>query len=159
MWNSIEFFRRCSEKSRLARDLGFQFEVISGLDSFESLLADIIDTDNFICASDSGDGVLDIDISPDLNRTHLLFFAMRHEVGDMDARSRCLDIMRTLFTQFMSRLIPEKSRIAEDAVYIDPRIRFTEIDRWFFNGAACAYAQITVRNPVDLSYDPSQWLD
>ena len=68
-----------------------------------------------------------------------------------------MDIMRELFRQFMSVLIQEKTRVeagcprapgkpdekgAQGFVYLDPRISFQEIDRYFLSGCACSFFQV-----------------
>lgn len=87
-----------------------------------------------------------------------MFLAKRHAVDDMKARERCMDNMRELFRQFMSVLLQEKTRLEENNIYIDPRISFTEIDRYFFTGCACAFFQIAVDTYTDLSFNPDEWL-
>ena len=82
---------------------------------------------------------------------------MRHAAEDMAARSECMEIMRELFRQFMSKLIMEKTRLEENCIYIDPRISFNGIDRYFFSGCACAYFQIAVDVYTDLRYNEDEW--
>ena len=71
-----------------------------------------------------------------------MFLAMSHAIDDMNARQECMDIMRELFRQFMSMLIQEKTRVEEEHIYLDPRISFQEIDRYFLSGCACAFFQV-----------------
>ena len=61
-----------------------------------------------------------------------------------------MDIMRELFRQFMSMLIQEKTRVEEEHIYLDPRISFQEIDRYFFSGCACSFFQIATDVYTDL---------
>ncbi|MEE1022885.1 MAG: hypothetical protein U0L83_07130, partial [Muribaculaceae bacterium] len=82
---------------------------------------------------------------------------MRHAAEDMAARAECMETMRELFRQFMSRLLPEKVRLEQNCIYLDPRISFNEIDRYFFNGAAGAYFQIAVDVFTDLRYRAEEW--
>lgn len=51
-----------------------------------------------------------------------------------------------------------KTKLEENNIFIDPRISFTEIDRYFFTGCACAFFQIAVDTYTDLSYNPEEWL-
>lgn len=88
-----------------------------------------------------------------------VFLAMRHAIDDMDARNECMETMRELFRQLMSRLTLERVRIEQNCIYIDPRISFNEIDRFFFSGCACAYFQIAVDVYTDLRVDYSEWID
>ena len=43
------------------------------------------------------------------------------------------------------------------APYLDPRISFNEIDRYFFSGCACSYFQIAVDVFTDLRYNANEW--
>ena len=65
--------------------------------------------------------------------------------------------MRELFRQFMSVLILEKTRLAENSIYLDSRISFTEIDKYFYTGGACAFFQIAVDTYTSLVYNPEEW--
>ena len=82
---------------------------------------------------------------------------MRHAVNDMEARNECMETMRELFRQFMSVLTLERVKLEQDCIYIDPRISFNEIDRYFFSGCACAYFQIAIDKYTDLRYNANEW--
>ncbi|MBQ1268187.1 MAG: hypothetical protein IIY03_01680, partial [Muribaculaceae bacterium] len=71
----------------------------------------------------------------------------------------CMEIMRELFRQFMSRLILERTRLEQNCIYLDPRISFNEIDRYFFSGCACCYFQIAVDVFTDLRLNANEWND
>ena len=75
----------------------------------------------------------------------------------MAARGRCLDTMREVFRQFMSRFILERTRLEQNAIYLDQRIQFEEIDEYFFSGCACAYFQVAVDTFTDLRFRYSEW--
>ena len=75
------------------------------------------------------------------------------------ARQRCMDMMRELFRQLMSVLILEQTKLQEHSIYLDPRISFQEIDRYFFSGCACAYFQIAVDTYTDLQYNSEEWTE
>ena len=75
----------------------------------------------------------------------------------MEARMRCIETMRELFRQFMSVLLLEKIRLEQNHIYLDSRISFNEIDRYFFNGAAGAYFQVCVDVYTDLRFNADEW--
>ena len=56
-----------------------------------------------------------------------------------------------------TELILEKTKLENHCIYIDPRISFNEIDRYFFSGCACAYFQIAVDVYTDLRINPDEW--
>ena len=158
MFDSVKFFEDCTAHSILARKHNFQFARISGLDSFEEALQSMTTAPALVCASDCSEGVLELVTVPAERRVHTVMLAMRHANHDMHARQQCMNILRELFKQFISRIIREKDQIEKDCQFIDDRITFNEVDRYFFPGCACAYFNITVTTYVDIIFDDSQWL-
>ena len=156
-WNASAFFEKLTEDNLLAKSENFTFCRVSGLDGFEEALAQMQTHTAFVCISDIADGYTELNNTPRTRRVKTLFLAMRHAVDDMDARSQCMETMRELFRQFMSRLFLEKVRLEEKCIYLDPRISFNEVDRYFFSGCACAYFQIAVDVYTDLRFNPDEW--
>ena len=158
-WDAAAFFERLLSKNKLAQSLGFRFCRVSGLDGFEEALDEMKNTVNFFCVSDVSDGYMELDNTPHTRKVKTVFMAMRHKAQDMDLRTHSLNVMRELFRQLMSVLIREKTKLEEKHIYIDHRITFNEIDRYFFSGGSCAYFQIAVDVFTDLCYDPVEWID
>ena len=158
-WNASAFFQNLVQRNKLAKRENFVFCEVSGLDGFEEAVASMQTAPAIVAVSDIADGYTALNNTPRTRRVKTVFFAMRHAAEDMDARSECMEIMRELFRQFMSALLPEKTRLEQNCIYIDPRIQFSEIDRYFFNGAAGAYFQIAVDCYTDLVYRSDEWTD
>lgn len=157
-WDAGSFFERLTATNKKAVDDGYVFCRVSGLDGFESALKSMQRSTAFVCVSDTSQGYTELNTSPHTRRVKTVFLAMRHAVDDMEARNECLESMRELFRQYMSKLILEKTRLEEGFVYIDSHITFKEIDRYFFSGCACAYFQISVDTYTDLRYKADEWL-
>ena len=156
-WDAASFFEKLTATNRLAQSEGFTFCRVSGLDGFEEAVNEAQTQTAFVCVSDIADGYTDLNNTPRTRRVKTVFFAMRHAAEDMEARAECMETMRELFRQFMSRLFPEKVRLEQNCIYLDPRISFNEIDRYFFNGAAGAYFQIAVDVFTDLRFNADEW--
>ena len=156
-WDAVPFFESLTERNILAQQEGFTFCRVSGLEGFEEALHIMQDQTAFVCVSDIAQGFTELNNSPHTRRVKTVFLAMRHGLDDMLARQECMDIMRELFRQFMSVLILERTRLEENCIYVDPRISFQEIDRYFFSGCACAYFQISVDVFTDLRYNKDEW--
>jgi hypothetical protein len=156
-WNATQFFSELLANNKLAVTEGFTFCKVSGLEGFEEALAQMQTASAFVCVSDIADGYTELNNTPRTRRVKTVFLAMRHAAEDMEARSECMETMRELFRQFASQLILEKTRLEENCIYIDPRIKFNEIDRYFFSGCACAYFQIAVDCYTDLRYNADEW--
>ena len=158
-WNATAFFQQLTEQNKLAKEHGFKFCRVTGLQGFEEALGHMQSSTAFIAVDDSSQGYMDLANTPHTRRVKTVFLAKRHAIDDMAARGRCMDIMRELFRQFMSVLIMEQTRLQEHSIYIDPRISFQEIDRYFFSGCACAYFQIAVDTYTDLQYNTEEWTE
>ena len=156
-WDATAFFEQLTATNRLAKSEGFTFCRVSGLDGFEEALDNMQQSLAFICVSDIANGYTELNNTPRTRRVKTIFMAMRHKIDDMDARLDCMDTMREVFRQFMSKLILEKTKLENHCIYLDPRISFNEIDRYFFSGCACAYFQIAVDVYTDLRLNPDEW--
>lgn len=157
-WDAAAFFERLTRSNVFAQKHEYRFARVSSLDGFHDALGSMASSMAFVAVSDTSQGALDIENTPHTRRVKTVFLAKRHAVDDMKARERCMENMRELFRQFMSVLIQEKTRLEENNIFIDPRISFTEIDRYFFTGCACAFFQIALDTYTDLSYNPDEWL-
>ena len=157
IWDATEYFGHLAASNRLAKSKGFAFCRVSGLDGFEEALAHMQRTTAFICVSDIANGYTELNNTPHTRRVKTVFLAKRHKIDDMSARTRCMETLRELFRQYMSLLILEKTKLEQHCIYLDPRISFNEIDRFFFSGCACAYFQIAVDVYTDLRYNADEW--
>jgi hypothetical protein len=156
-WNAISFFQNLVAKNKLAVAENFTFCKVSGLEGFEEALEHAQTATAFVCVNDIADGYTELNNTPRTRRIKTVFLAMRHAVDDMDARTECMETMRELFRQFMSVLILERVKLEQNRIYLDPRISFNEIDRYFFSGCACAYFQIAIDVFTDLRYNENEW--
>lgn len=158
-WDAAAFFEKLTAANKFATDNGFIFERVSSLDGFLYLISKALSTTAFVAVSDTSSGALDLNNTPHTRRVKTVFLFMRHKAEDAKTRQDCLDKMNELFRQFMSVLIQEKTRLSENSIYLDDRISFTEIDKYFYTGGACAYFQIAVDTFTNLVYNPDEWLN
>lgn len=156
-WNATGFFEALLAKNKLAIAEGFAFCKVSGLEGFEEALHAMQYASAFCCVSDIADGYTELNNTPRTRRVKTVFLAMRHAIDDMQARNECMNTMRELFRQMMSVLTMERVKLEQNCIYLDSRISFNEIDRFFFSGCACAYFQIAVDVYTDLRYNEDEW--
>lgn len=157
-WSAVSFFSRLAAKNKLARQHNFTIAEVSGLQGFLDAISQAQTYPNVIAIDDTSDGYSDIANSPHSRMIKTIYTAMRHTPGDQKARSACLAIMHEIFRQFMSVIIREKTRLEEDMIYLDSRISFSEMDRYFCTGQACAFFQLTIDTDTDLVYNPDEWI-
>ncbi len=156
-WCATDFFQNLCATNKLALAENFVFSRCSGLEGFEEALQEMQTSVAFCFVSDIADGYTELNNTPRTRRVKTVFLAMRHSAEDMELRNSCMEIMRELFRQFMSVLTLERVKLEQNCIYLDPRISFNEIDRYFFSGCACAYFQIAVDVYTDLRYNPDEW--
>lgn len=157
-WDAAAFFERLSHSNKFALANDFRFERVSSLEGFHSLISSALSTKALVAVSDTSSGGIDINNSPHTRRIKTVFLFMRHKMDDPVARQTALGKMEELFRQFMSVLILERTRLEENKIYLDPRISFTEIDKYFYTGGACAFFQIMVNTFTNLVFNPEEWL-
>ena len=156
-WDAAAFFERLTKSNKLANEKNFRFQSVSSLEGFHTLISQTISMKACVAVSDTSEGGTEMNNTPHTRRVKTVFLFMRHAADRMDLRQNCLDTMNELFRQFLSVLIKEKTRLSEDCIYIDPYIKFTEIDKYFYSGGACAFFQIAIDTFTDLSYNPDEW--
>ena len=156
-WNATAFFQSLTEHNTLAQSKGFVFCRVSGIDGFEEALSRMQTQTAFVCVSDISQGYTELNNTPHTRRVKTIFLAMRHAIDNMTARQERMETMRELFRQFMTVLILEQTKIQQHNIYLDPRISFQEIDRYFASGCACAYFQIAIDTYTDLRYNNDEW--
>ena len=157
-WNAAYFFSRLLSYNKFALENGFKFARVSSLEGFEELISRALTVKAYVAVSDTSQGTVIMNNTPHTRRVKTVFMFMRHKVDDMAAREKCMDKIRELFRQLMSVLILERTRIRENCIYIDENVSFTEIDRYFYTGGACAYFQIYIDTYTDMSYRSEEWI-
>lgn len=156
-WNATAFFEDLITRNKLAQNEQFVFCRVSGLEGFEEALHNLQTATAIVAVSDTSQGYMEMNNTPHTRRVKTVFLAMRHALDDMEARQECFDTLRELFRQLMSVLLQEKIRLEQNRIYLDPQISFNEIERYFYNGAACAYFQIAIDTFTDLRYNADEW--
>lgn len=156
-WNAAPYFKKLVETNRLAVKNEMQFNIGSGLKSFEQAVDKFLDTLCFLYLTESSDGSLVTENSPNASRVKTIFMAMRHPENDMDARQLCMDTLNEIFRQFASHINRERIRLHSLGIYINPDIEFHEFGEYYFSGCAAMYFHIKFTTAVDLRYNPEEW--
>ena len=162
-WSAVSFFSRLTAKNKLARQHNFTIAEVSGLQGFLDAISQAQTCPNVIAIDDTSDGYSDIANSPHSRMIKTIYTAMRHTPGDPKARRECLAIMHENSMvpnkqAYINVIIREKTRLEEDMIYLDSRISFSEMDKYFCTGQACAFFQLTIDTDTNLVYNPDEWI-
>lgn len=158
VWSATDFFEQLTKSNKLAVEKGFVFVQISGLDGLEEALDRMQSVANFVFVSENAVGSTNLDNTPHTRRVRTVFVAMRHKVDDMAARRRCMDTIQELHRQFMSKLIMESTRMAENMQYLVPRINLQEASKYLAPGTAICMFEIAVDTYINLQYNEDEWI-
>ena len=115
-WNATAFFQNLVVRNKFATAHGFTFARVSGLEGFEEALQNMQSTTAFVCVSDMSQGYIALANTPRTRRVKTIFLAMRHAIDDMEARLSCMEALRELFRQFMSKLILEREGVSKRCI-------------------------------------------
>lgn len=157
-WSAADFFEQLTKKNKLTRELGFVFCSVSGLQGFLDVISANSSAPNVIAVDDTSEGYAKIDNSPHRRMVKAIYMSMRHKAGNQELRKQCMSIMSEIFRQFMSKLILERTMLQQCMARLDPRIAFSEIDKYFCAGSACAFFQLTIDLDTDMRFNPDEWI-
>lgn len=159
-FDASAFFKHLTKSNRLAISMGFEYADVSDLDGFEGALNDMQQYRPLVCVSDTSDGMISLDNAPRTQRIKTVYMFMPHPIDEnwAEHRKRCFVIMREIFRQFLSVMIRQHTRLHLDGLYLQRQITFSEIDRYFFSGGACAFFEIVVDKATDLQLRHEEWL-
>lgn len=159
IWNAQSFFQKLTVSSKLAADMKAKFCSVSGPQGFEDMLATMKTTPAFVAVCSEEEGSLDLENTSRSKVVYIVFIALRYKIDSMEQRKKAMAKIRRLFSQFLSVMIQEKTRLEQECIYIDQSVPFKEIDKYFFPCAACAFFQISVTRYSDISYNPDEWIE
>ena len=88
-----------------------------------------------------------------------MFFLHRYSFNNETERTEALAVCRKLSRQVLSKLIADEGDPSNEFAYFDTRSIMTrELGRYFLNGCTGCYFMLEMNEPVDLVYNPDEWL-
>ncbi len=160
-FDAVDYFYSMTEHNRLAKEKGFIPVTISSTDNLEGLFEEYRDADRFVAVTDTNSGNLssaDGAYGFSRHRAYTVFILSAYEYGNMQSRQKELELCRTLFHQFVSKIIRDKYLYEEKMMYFDTHsIPNQEIGRYYLSGMTGLHFTLYVQEPIELIYDDGQW--
>ncbi|MCH3994154.1 MAG: hypothetical protein LKE54_03715 [Prevotella sp.] len=161
MFDAIDYFTKMTKCNKLCKAEGFIPVTISNPDNLEGLLNEYEDNDRFIAISDtnaenltSEDGTYGFTNG----RAFTVMILSSYEYPDMDDRQKQLDLCRTIFKQFVSKIIKDKYTYKKDYGQFETRsIPKQELGRYYLSGMTGLFFTLYTKEPVDLTYNQDEW--
>ena len=160
LFDYIGYFRGLYEHNVLALTSGFRFCTCSGPGGLQGMLQQFRTANAFFCVDDTCDGRITRQRNGGYFNTRVLmvYLLRRYNIKTMDSYQAALDVCRRLLQQLMSRMIIDEDDLANEMVYLrTDSLRTNELGQYFLNGCTGLYFRVEVNEPVDLTFDASQW--
>lgn len=162
MFDAIAYFTEMAQSNVLAVQQGFHPVTISSTDNLEGIFEEYRDWDRFVAVTDTNSSNL---TSTDgaygfmKRRVYTVFILSAYEHDNMDDRQQQLELCRTLFQQFVTRILRDKYTYEEKMMYFNTQsIPNQELGRYYLSGLTGLYFQLSVSEPVDCCYDDNEWI-
>lgn len=160
LFPALDYFSRLAKTNRLAAANGFHPCLCSGPDSIDGIMQGFKRYQNFIMVDDTtsqqtfsnGVGFFRRDV-------YTVFILAAYRREDMADREQKLNLCRDIFRQFHSRLLYDRDSLGDDRLTFLQlgNIYSTELPRYSYNGVTGLYFMIQNEQPIDISYDSSEW--
>lgn len=155
MFNAVEYIETLHGQLNATKD-AYTFARCSGVQGLEEILESSQKKKKFIAVADSEDGqtFMGAGAGHFERRAFTVFILTRAKYGDMAARETIMAESRSIFRSMVSRIIKDRYTIP---VFDPQRIQFYEVPPAFADGTCGIYFIFTVEEPVDLSYNATDW--
>ena len=159
-FDSESYFAGICSSNKLAVDTGFRFCTCSGIQSLQGPLDEFSTTNAFFCLDDTNDGALFQGRGGGWykRRTFTVFILRRYEFNNETDRRKQLGLCRSLFRQIMSKLLVDTDRLENELIYLHTeQVLSRELGHYFMNGCTGLYFMVDVSEPVNISFDETEW--
>lgn len=160
LFDYIAYFRGLWQQNVLAQTEEFRFCTCSGIETLQGPLQQFRTTSAFFCVDDTNDGATFRGRNGGWfkRRTITVFLMHRYSIKDMASYETALSKCRMLFQQLLTRMLIDEDALSNDMVYLRTEsVLSRELGQYFLNGCTGLYFMIEVAEPVDLTYDATQW--
>lgn len=164
-FDAFRYFNALTASNKLCHEHGFICTSCSGIGGLEGAINEYLSSPNLIIVSDTTTAkTFSQGVSFFEEQVYTVFIVMSFEHRNMGDRQKKLNIAREIFRQFHSKLIYDKfytnnDELAQQLEFLKPNSVYSrELDGSFINGKTGLYIMLNNQEPVDLSYDSSQWL-
>lgn len=161
LFDSEKYFSEMVAANRLAAEHGFKFCTCSGIESLQGPLEQFRRQNAFVCLDDTNDGAMFMGRGGGWykRRTFTVFILHRYSMQRETDRIEKLTVCRSLFRQMMSKMLVDADDMQNELIYLGVgNVLSREFGQYFMNGCTGLYFMVDVDEPIDLTYDNSEWL-
>lgn len=160
LFDYIGYFKGLWERNKLAQAEKFKWCTCSGIETLQGPLQQFRTANAFFCVDDTNDGATFRGRNGGWfkKRTVTVFLLHRYSMKDMSSYETALGKCRQLMQQLLTRMLMDEDTLSNDLVYLRTEsVLSRELGQYFLNGCTGLYFMVEVSEPVDLTYDASEW--
>lgn len=160
-FDAMGYFAELVQRNKLCKAHGFTAVPVSGPFSLEGLLSEMQYSQNMVAVDDTNEGSTRMsDGAYFKTTTYTVWILSRYEFNNMADRQEHLNLCRTIYTQFMRRILRDKYKFATNFNYLfGDSIETREIGAYFLNGMTGVEFHFNVSVPLELCYNADEWED
>lgn len=160
IFDALRYFEQLARQNKLCVEHGFKPVFCSGPDSIEGIMQEYQKTANFVCIDDTTDqNMYSRGVSYFKRRVYTVFVLASYKWDDMEDREAKLNLCRTIFSQFVSRMIFDKaSRDDDELEFLKvEEIYSKEFGRYTMGGVTGLMFMVENDEPEELEYNEEEW--
>jgi hypothetical protein len=160
-FDALAYFAELGKKNKLARKHGFKVAYCSGQGALAAVMQYYRDYQNFILVDDTTSGNTFSNKAGWFDRNvYCVHILAGYDHNDAESYNKALRLCRTIFRQFMSKMIRDKEsyKFGTSLLYLHTaNVYSNEYGRFSFNGTTGLFFQIQNDEAVDLTFEDSDW--
>lgn len=160
-FDPIEYIENMAEANKLCKGLQFATVFASGPDNIEGIMADYRKVENFIVIDDTTDNHVHANGSGFFTKSvYTVWILAGYKYNDSNDRKKKMNLCRTIFKQFLSKMVSDKARMVygRGMYYMNiENIYYHELGRYSFNGATGLYFMVENDVPTNLVFNADEW--
>ena len=162
MFDALNYFKQLARQNRLCQRHNFEPVFCSGPESLEGVMQQFQKKANFVMIDDTTDQNLYSEgVTYFKRRVYTVFVLASYRWDDMTDREEKLNLCRTIFQQFVKRMIWDKERFDDDGmVFLNVDKIFSKVfGRYTMNGVTGLYFMVENDEPQSMEYEDEQQLE
>lgn len=160
-FDALAYFEGLGKKNKLAKANNFKVDYCSGPGALEPMMQSYRKYQNFIFVDDTtSSNTFNNKVGWFDRNVYCVHILAGYKLGDAQDYNRALRLCRTIFRQFLSKVIKDKEtyKYGNALMYLNTgNVYSNEYGRYSFNGATGLFFQIQNDEPTDLVFEDSDW--
>lgn len=163
IFNAFDYFETLGRQNKMAKENGFKTGRCSGIGGMQDMMTDFRKQAKYILVDDTtSQNTFSNGVGYFRKDVYTIFIVAPYRIDNMAERETTLNLCRCIFRQMHSRIIHDRDAMVygDSLEYLQvDRIYSNELPQYFMSGVTGLYFMVENEEPIDLTYDPEQWIE